>query len=132
MPNQCHGWTQCCGCLEQGIDDNFGILIEKVWTQLNVEEQKCACYQCTYKGKCEKCPDCNRSHTYSWNHDHCDKIIRQRLKQRPYRTCRFCQKNIPTDQFEKLEYAYNNSYDISLHLKPCSQKFEAQSINNIL
>ena len=87
VPNQCHGWTQCCGCLEQGIDDNFGILIEKVWTQLNVEEQKCACYQCTYKGKCEKCPDCNRSHTYSWNYDHCDKIIRQRLKQRPYRTC---------------------------------------------
>ena len=128
VPNHSHDWrwTQCCGCFEQAIEDDYGLLIEKLWTHLNVEEQKCACYVCTYRyNKCKKCPDCNDSdHTFSWDQLNCDKVIRQRLKQRPYRTCRFCQKDIPTDQFEKVEFVYNNSYDISLHLKPCSQKLD--------
>ena len=100
---------------------------------VDVEEQKCACNQCTFRwSKCEKCPDCNDSdHKYSWNLGNCDKVIRQTLTQRPYRTCRFCQKNIPTDQFEKVEFVYNNSYDISLHLKPCSQKLDVKNLNPI-
>ena len=98
--NECNGhwdderkewlWQHCCGCLEQSVEDNYGVLIEKLWIELDVEEQKCACYVCTYKG----------SHIFGLRRN-CDKNIRQRLKKRPYRTCRFCQKKIPTNQFEE-------------------------------
>ena len=52
--------------LEQEIEDNYGILIEKLWIRLGVEDQKCACYVCAYK------------HPFCWDRS-CDKIIRQRF-----------------------------------------------------
>ena len=37
VPNHSRGlgWTQCCGCMEQGIEDKYGLLIENLWTNLH-------------------------------------------------------------------------------------------------
>ena len=51
-----------------------------------MEKEKCACDTCTSN--------------LHWERD-CFKVIRQRLHQRPYRTCPLCQIDIPQDQFDR-------------------------------
>ena len=71
---------------DQSLEDNYGELIEKLWVQLEVEKEKCACEVCK-----------NNLH-FAKN---CYKVVRQSLKQRSYRTCPFCQKDIPKEKYER-------------------------------
>ena len=115
------------------LKDNYGYLIENLWLQLNVEGENCACDTCTYKGYCkidckeEKCCmnfDSFQSifwHQYALEGD-CEKIVRQEVLKKSYRTCRFCQKNIPKDEFEKVKKSLYNEYTfLPLHMGPCAK-----------
>ena len=111
---------------EQSIEDNYALLIDKLWLQLEVEKEKCACDNCSYRSKSEKCQipslckygKSSHSHIATWD---CEKIIRQRLKQRPYRTCHFCQENIPKDQFERKGTLYREGRFVNIHFKTCAR-----------
>ena len=72
---------------ELKMDDNYGVLIKKLWVQLEVEERKCACIVCTENPK--------GSRVYS-----CSKVVWQKYINRPYRTCPIYQLNISTEEFD--------------------------------
>ena len=38
-----------------------------------------------------------------------------------YRTCRFCQKDIPKDEFEKVKCKYEHTFTFR-HMEPCARK----------
>ena len=111
---------------EQAIEDQYGNFIEKLWIQLEVEKENCACPACTKKYCKIDCTDCTEKINFHYHHNYwqkkCEKITRQRLKKRSYRTCRFCQKNIPKDEFEKLKYSYDDNTFTRLHMDPCAKK----------
>ena len=84
--------------------DNYGRLIENLWLQLDVEREKCACDACAFGEYCkigckdEKCVQDIKLGAYRHQcalDKECEKIQRQRMFKKSYRTCRFCQKNIP-------------------------------------
>ena len=112
------------------LKDNYGALIENLWLQLDVEGENCACETCTFKGYCKI--DCKEEkccidieyehfrHKYALDEE-CEKIARQRVLKKSYRTCRFCNQKILKDEFEKakinsLEYTF-----IPLHMGPCAK-----------
>ena len=104
--------------------DNYGCFIENLWLQLDVEGKKCGCPECT-KGICKiDCTSCEDDfisyHKHYWA-DKCEKIIRQRLQKRSYRTCYFCQKSIPTEEFEEVESLYYKTFT-RLHQDSCAKK----------
>ena len=106
-------------------DDNYGQLIESLWLQLDIEKQHCWCDACV-SNYCKKgCYDCPvlggvEMHEYFWKKD-CEKLIRQRLKKRTYRTCRFCGKDIDKDLFEKAHYSKRNEF-VNLHMNKCARE----------
>ena len=105
-------------------------MIENLWLQLNVEREYCACGTCTFKGFCkigceeEKCFENieydHYIHKYALEED-CEKISRQRVLKKSYRTCRFCHQNIPKDEFEKAKIAPLEYTFIPLHMGPCAK-----------
>ena len=108
------------GSTEQLIDDDeYGYLIENLWLQLDVEREKCGCHACTIKYCKIDCTDCVPWHKRYWTKE-CEKIIRQRLKKRSYRTCRFCQKDIPKEDFEDKERPYDQEFT-RLHIHNCAK-----------
>ena len=120
-------------------DDRYAQLIESLWLELDVEREKCCCHACTEeycKIDCTNCT-CNvwvNFHRYFYHND-CEKIIRQRLKKRDYRTCRFCQKDIPKDEFEEEISSYEHDFS-RLHMNPCAEKhgfltFPSKSLDKI-
>ena len=112
------------------VKDYYGELIEKLWLQLNVEGKNCACDTCTFKGYCnidckedKCCMDIKYEH-YIHNYaleDDCEKIVRQRVLKKSYRTCRFCGQKIPKDDFEKAKISATEYKYIPLHMGPCAK-----------
>ena len=119
--------SQRSGSTEQLIDDDkYGYLIESLWLQLDVEREKCSCHACTTEYCKADCTDAKCTmHNVTWHKIYwtkeCEKIIRQRLKKRSYRTCRFCLKDIPKDDFEKVKCSYEQTFT-RLHMDPCAKK----------
>ena len=110
--------------------DNYGRLIENLWLQLDVEREKCACDACAFGEYCkigckdEKCVQDIKSGAYRHQcalDKECEKIQRQRMFKKSYRTCRFCQKNIPKDEFEKVKSSYEHTFT-KKHMEPCARK----------
>ena len=115
---------------EINLKDNYGRLMENLWLQLDVERKNCACDACACKDYCRiKCKDekCLPQHPYPMIlhkyalEKECEKIKRQRLLKKSYRTCRFCQKDIPKDEFEKVKCKYEHTFTFR-HMEPCARK----------
>ena len=51
----------------------------------------------------------------------CQKIVRQRMLKKSYRTCRFCHQKISKDEFEKAEIRSTQYKFILLHMEPCAK-----------
>ena len=109
--------------------DDYGCLIENLWLQLALETQKCACDRCTYIEYTDYfCKiDCKKEHTHEYvlnigvnPEKDCQKIRRQRFLKKPYRTCIFCQNNIPAEEFEQIESSYHHTF-APLHMKHCAK-----------
>merc|ERR1711962_108013 len=77
--------------------DKYGVLISKLWLELEVEKEDCVCPICI--------KDFKERSEWQWL-SYCRKLIRQRLKcmpwrTLPYRTCPLRRKNIPKEKFDQ-------------------------------
>jgi hypothetical protein len=78
--------------LFKGLTDDYAVWYEKTWREIEIRKEKCACHTCT-----------KNLHLTA----ECARVIRQRAQKVPFRTCPFCQKNIPYEHFdEKGEHGH--------------------------
>ena len=76
--------------------DKYRVLESETWKKIENTKQKCVCNVCTKNLHCTA---------------ECERIISQRLKGNPFRTCPFCQMQIVKGHFER-RYGHNSNAHI--------------------
>ena len=70
----------------ENLTDDYAVLHEKLYKDIEIRKGKCVCNTCT-----------NKLYLTS----DCERILRQRKQEIPFRTCPLCQKNIPPKWFDE-------------------------------
>ena len=85
---QLYSWGQNWNRLLPLLTDNYEEWYKKIWNEIEIRKEKCACDNCTKNERYKKSLNCKR-------------VYRQRKLGLYFRTCPLCQKNIDFESFEK-------------------------------